>query len=99
MRFVDTNIFIYVLEAHPLYGETSKKILERIEEGENALTSTIVLAEIAWVLEAMGRQSYIKSALEKILSYSNLTIKEITPEDLVEGAVCMRDCNLSLKDN
>jgi len=98
MRFVDTNIFVYVLEAHPTYGEISKKILERIEKGERALTSAIVLAEIAWVLEAMGRQSYIKPALEKILSYESLTIKEITAEDLVEGSLCMRDYKVDFND-
>jgi predicted nucleic acid-binding protein len=54
-RFVDTNIFIYALTAHPIFGKTAKNILERIEKGEAAITSTLVLCEIAWVLEAMGR--------------------------------------------
>jgi predicted nucleic acid-binding protein len=56
MRFVDTNIFIYALTAHPTFGQTAKRILERIEKGEEAVTSTLVLCEISWVLEAMGKQ-------------------------------------------
>ncbi|MBE3116790.1 type II toxin-antitoxin system VapC family toxin, partial [Candidatus Bathyarchaeota archaeon] len=68
-RFVDTNVFIYTITAHPRFGKISKNILERIEEGEAALTSTLVLCEVAWVLEAMGRQGDIKATLEKIMSF------------------------------
>ena len=43
MRFIDTNIFIYVAKNHPQFGETSATILERVEAGEKAVTSTLVL--------------------------------------------------------
>ena len=72
MRFVDTNVFVYALTAHPTFGQPSKRILEPIENGEEAATSTIVQLEIAWVLEAMGKQGQIESTLEKILSYKAL---------------------------
>jgi len=86
MRFVDTNIFVYALTGHPKFGEVAKAILERIEAGEDALTSTLVLCEVAWVLEAMGRQSEIKSTLEKILSYNALKIVGFDEDDLLVGA-------------
>jgi predicted nucleic acid-binding protein len=86
MRFVDTNVFIYALTAHPRFGETAKRILERIEGGEAAMTSTLVLCEVAWVLEAMGRQGDIKSTLEKILSYRTLEVVEFSGDDLLMGA-------------
>lgn len=86
MRFVDTNVFIYALTAHPRFGEVAKTILERVEEGEAAVTSTLVLCEVAWVLEAMGRQSDIKSTLEKIFSYQSLKVIEFSGDDLVMGA-------------
>jgi len=85
-RFVDTNIFIYALTAHPRFGKTAKDILERIENGEAAVTSTLVLCEVAWVLEAMGRQSDIKPTLEKILSYPTLEVINISQDDLLIGA-------------
>ena len=65
MRFVDTNVFIYTATAHPSFEEVAKRILERINAGESAITSTLVLCEVAWVLEAMDRQSDIKPTLEK----------------------------------
>jgi len=85
-RFVDTNVFIYTITAHPHFGKISKKILERIEEGEAALTSTLVLCEVAWVLEAMGRQGDIKPTLEKIMSYQTLKVIDFNEDDLLIGA-------------
>lgn len=86
-RFVDTNVFVYSITGHPRFGETAKAILERIERGEEALTSTLVLCEVSWVLEAMGRQGDIKPALEKIMSYLTLHIAaEFTVDDLLVGA-------------
>lgn len=32
-RFIDTNVFIYVMTGHPQFGEPAKAILERIEQG------------------------------------------------------------------
>src|SRR3990170_387393 len=85
-RFVDTNVFIYALTAHPRFGKIAKNILERIEGGEATMTSTLVLCEISWVLEAMGKQGDIKPTLEKILSYENLEVVDFSGDDLLMGA-------------
>lgn len=97
-RFVDTNIFIYTLTAHPRFGKTSKDILERIQKGEKAITSTLVLCEVAWVLEAMGRQGDIKPALEKIMSYRTLEIVSYVPDDLLVGTNNMATENIDFND-
>ena len=85
-RFVDTNVFIYALTAHPRFGKIAENILERIEGGEATMTSTLVLCEISWVLEAMGKQGDIKPTLEKILSYENLEVVDFSGDDLLMGA-------------
>lgn len=97
-RFVDTNVFIYALTAHPQFGQTAKNILERIEKGEVAITSTLVLCEVAWVLEAMGRQGDIKPTLEKILSYASLEIADFNEDDLLMGASNMASEKLDFND-
>jgi predicted nucleic acid-binding protein len=44
---LDTNIFIYVFEQHPEFGEKAKWLLEQIEEGSySAIASSISLTEI-----------------------------------------------------
>jgi len=85
-RFVDTNVFIYSLTGHPRFGEDAKRILKRIEQGEEAVTSTLVLCEVSWVLEAMGRQGDVKSTLEKILSFKSLEVVGFDADDLLVGA-------------
>jgi len=85
-HFVDTNVFVCSATGHPRFGERAKRILERIEQGEEAVTSTLVLCEISWVLEAMGKQSEIKPTLEKVLSYRNLEVMHFDTDDLLLGA-------------
>lgn len=97
-RFVDTNIFIYSATNHPQFGETARQILMRIEQGETTITSTLVLCEIAWVLEAMGKQSDIKPTLEKILSYKNLEVIGFDQDDLLLGANNMRLYGVDFND-
>jgi predicted nucleic acid-binding protein len=98
MRFVDTNVFIYVITAHPAFGPAARRILERIEVGEEALTSTLVLCEVAWVLEAMGRQGDINPTIEKILSYESLRVADFGAEDLVIGSVNLTNYRIDFND-
>lgn len=97
-RFVDTNIFIYSATNHPQFGETAKRILERVEQGEKAVTSTLVLCEVAWVLEAMGKQGDIKPTLEKILSYKSLEVVGFDQDELLVGANNMRLYGIDFND-
>jgi len=57
-----------------------------------------VLCEVAWVLEAMGRQGDIKSTLEKILSYESLEVVEFSGDDLLMGANNMVVHNVDFND-
>jgi len=97
-RFVDTNVFIYAATGHPQFGEKARRILERIEAGEAAVTSTLVLCEVAWVLEAMGRQGDVKPTLEKILSYGSLEVAGFDEDDLLVGANNMAVYHVDFND-
>jgi len=97
-RFVDTNVFIYSVTGHPRFGEDARHILKRIEEGEEAVTSTLVLCEVSWVLEAMGRQGDIKSTLEKILSFRSLEVVGFDVDDLLVGASNMEFYGVDFND-
>ena len=97
-RFIDTNVFIYALTAHPRFGKVARNILERIEEGESAVTSTLVLCEVAWVLEAMGRQGDVKATIEKLLSYRSLEVVDLGSDDLLMGANYMISEGIDFND-
>jgi len=96
--FLDTNIFIYALSGHPEFGSISKQILKRVEAGEEVVTSTLVLCEVAWVLEAKGAQSDIKPVLEKILSYDHVGVVEVLTDDLVVGAAYISQFGMDFND-
>lgn len=78
MRFVDANVFIYILIKSPRESfETSRKILQRIEAGEEAITSTAVLQEVVDWLEYNRRKKEIKVFLTAVNSY--ISLRKTTP--------------------
>lgn len=62
------------------------------------MTSTLVLCEVAWVLEAMGMQGDIASTLEKILSYKTLEVVGFSEDDLLMGAKNIAFYNMDFND-
>jgi predicted nucleic acid-binding protein len=83
LRFVETNVFLYVITAHPEFGPTAKRILERIDSGEEAATSSLVLAEVCAWLEYRKKKSEVGSFLNAIDSYPSLRKFETTyPDEL-----------------
>lgn len=96
--FIDTNIFIYASTAHPKLGPVSRSILERIHQGEKATTSTLVLSEVAWVLEAKGDQGQIKTTLERIASINNLEIIQYNLDDMLVAPTYMTDYGIDYND-
>ena len=86
MRFVDANVFIYILIKSPRESfETSRKILQRIEAGEEAITSTAVLREVVDWLEYNRRKKEIKVFLTAVNSY--ISLHKTTPswEDMLSA--------------
>ncbi|MEM3378374.1 MAG: type II toxin-antitoxin system VapC family toxin [Candidatus Bathyarchaeia archaeon] len=84
MRFVDANVFIYVLVKSPKEDyEIAKKILKRIESGEEAATSLAVIQEIVDWLEYNNREKEVKSFLTAVNSYLTMNKLAITWEDFL----------------
>ncbi len=81
MRFVETNIFLYVITAHPDFGQRAQRILRRIDGGEEAVTSSLVIAEVAAWLEYHNRKSEVSKFLNLADSYPTLNKCETTYGD------------------
>ncbi|MEM2082330.1 MAG: type II toxin-antitoxin system VapC family toxin [Candidatus Bathyarchaeia archaeon] len=70
MIYVDTNVWLYAILAHPIYGEGCKGILKGIELGEvEAAISTQVLSEVAGVLYSQCKVRDVGKYVAVILSY------------------------------
>ncbi len=73
MKFVDSNVFLYTLIGSPKADyETSRNILKRIEEGEEATTSLAVLQEVVDWLEYNGRKREVEVFLTAVNSYAKM---------------------------
>ena len=99
MRFVDSNVFIYVLVKSPKDDyEIAKRILQRIEEGEEAITSTAVIQEIVDWLEYNNRRREVETLLTAINSYITMKKAEISWNDMMEAIGDMNRYDLDLVD-
>lgn len=84
MRFVDANVFIYVLVKSPKKDyEISKRILKRIESGEETVTSLAVIQEVVDWLEYNNRKKEVKSFLTAVNSYLTMNKLLITWENFL----------------
>ena len=84
MRFVDANVFIYVLLKSPKKDyEISKRILKRIENGEETATSLAVIQEVVDWLEYNNRKKEVRSFLTAVNSYLTMNKLLITWENFL----------------
>ena len=85
MRFVDANVFIYHLASDPKFGKTAEEILRRIEDEEQAATSTLVISQVASYLKWKKKASVIPNFMDFLQSLPNLTKMETSFMDFVES--------------
>ena len=73
MRFVDTNVFIYIFVKSPRKDyEIAKSILRRIQNGEATATSLAVIQEAIDWLEYNNRKREVRDFLTAINSYLSM---------------------------
>jgi len=92
--YIDTNVWIYAMTAHPRYGEKCKEILNEIETGKlEAAISTQVLAEVAGVLYSKYDLRDMTSQLNAMLSYP-IEIYVVHPDVIRVAAEYARDYDI-----
>ncbi|MFQ5710870.1 MAG: type II toxin-antitoxin system VapC family toxin [Candidatus Geothermarchaeales archaeon] len=84
MRFVDANVFIYTLVKSPKEAyETCRRILRRIENGEEAVTNTAIIQEVADWLDYNNRKREVKSFMTAINSYLTMHKANTTWDEML----------------
>ena len=94
MRFVDSNVFVYHLAADPVYGQTARNLLEKIERGEKSATSTLVVTQVCSYLRWKGRQSVIPLFLSLLKRLTSLGKVETHILDFEEARGIQSELNL-----
>ena len=76
---LDTPIFIYHFERHPLYFPRAHCILEEIAQGRlDAVTSVVTLMEITVQPLSLGRPDIADEYEILLLSFPHLSVQDIT---------------------
>jgi len=106
LRFIDASVFLYaflkpqkVLSKSMLeLKENAKRILTRINEGEDVITTVIHLSEIANILET--RTSKVKSAeyIEAILSKQTIHVYDVDVASYAEAVLKAKEEGLGVND-
>jgi predicted nucleic acid-binding protein len=97
-NFVDTNVLLYAIQAHPQFGETSKEILKRIDAGEKAVISSINLAEVCWWLEKHEKEELIEDELGLITSILDLEVAPLVLEDFLLAGKFIHQYKIDFND-
>ncbi len=56
MRYVDVNVFVYWLGDDPVFGNQATSIIEGIERGERAATSSLTLWLVHILLSSLAER-------------------------------------------
>lgn len=99
MRYVDVNVFVYWLGDDPVFGDEATAIVERIENGERAATSSLTpwLTHVALVTAAARNYSEEK-LMEKFRELSFLRVEPLTLKDYERAVGAMHRYSLDLED-
>lgn len=99
MRFVDANVFIYVLVKSPEKDyQISQRILKRIENGEETATSLAVIQEVVDWLEYNNRKKEVRSFLTAANSYLTMNKLNTTWDDFLTALNDMDEHNIDFVD-
>lgn len=94
MSFVDANVFVYHLAADPIYGQTARNILEKIEGGERSVASTLVITQVCSYLKWKRRQDVIPLFLSLLKQLTSLEKVETHMLDFEEARAMQLELNL-----
>lgn len=102
--YVDVNVFIYWLGAHPEYGDRARGWVKKIESSRGGYsTSALTLYEVPVILSGLTGGNLKDGCLisRVIESFTSLVGLSITPLELLDFSAAyrlMRDYNLDLED-
>jgi predicted nucleic acid-binding protein len=94
VSFVDSNVFVYHLAADPLYGQKARLLLERIEGGERAATSTLAITQVCSYLKWKKKQNVIPIFLSLLKRLTSMEKVETNMLDFEEARSIQLELNL-----
>ncbi|AEA47336.1 type II toxin-antitoxin system VapC family toxin [Archaeoglobus veneficus] len=106
MRFLDANIFIYAYykpkkelnEKARWMKEESKKILKRVSNGEEVVTTIVHLSEVNNFLKKSMDTVSLQNFFLDLYSLENVKIIDVSANDYLAAIVMMAETGLDAND-
>ena len=87
---LDTSVFIYHFEKHPIYSPLTQELLSSIEKGvRKGITSTITLMEIIVKPLSLGRNDIARKYEALLMNFPNLDVVDLD-RDVIRQAARLR---------
>ncbi len=106
MRFIDASVFLYAFlkPKRPLprqiveLKENAKKIVSRIDGGEQVVTTVVHISEIADIVEAKASRLLAATVVEALLSKENIIVYPVAPGDYIAAVEIARTYRIGVND-
>ncbi|RLI79703.1 VapC toxin family PIN domain ribonuclease [Archaeoglobales archaeon] len=106
MKFVDANVLLYAIlrpkrkltEREMEIKEAAKRILERINDGEEVLTSVVHLSEVAKVLEDVAGLAFSISFLKDLMLKKNVVVEDVDRNEYFESILLAGEKGIGIND-
>ena len=106
MRFLDANIFIYAYykprkelsEKARWMKEESKKILKKINDGEEIVTTVVHLSEVNNFLKKSMDMATLQNLFLELYSLENFKIFDVRAENYLAAIAMMAETGLDAND-
>ena len=96
MIYLDANFLVYCQDSTEK-GESARKLLKEIVKGRKAITSTLAIDELMWVVYRNAGKKEIRRIVEEIYSVPNIKVEAVWQEiplralDFIEFGLKPRD--------
>ena len=97
MRFIDSNVFAYHLAGDPRYGRRATAILQSVENGEETITSSLIIAQVCGYLKWKKKEKVIPIFLNLVKGLTSLRKVETQFIDFLVAADLQKDLQLPWK--
>ena len=88
--YLDTQIYIYVLEKNPIFWDKAKDIIKEVEKrGDLVIASTLILAELLSKPYEIGDLQSVEKTKLAFLNTTNLVVRD-TDLEIAETAGYLR---------
>ncbi len=77
MSYLDANFFILYNFDQTSKGERARKVQADIIAGEEAITSSLALDEVMWVLIKNRKAEFLRETIEDIYALPSLDVREV----------------------